>query len=158
MAMDPKNRSQQAYADLDFLQLASDIKQWGRELGLQKVGITDTELSEAEHHLIQWLNNGYQGDMHYMQKHGVKRSRPAELEPGTIRIISARMDYLPHPAADPYAVLHDDRLAFVSRYALGRDYHKLLRKRLQQLARRIEDTVGPYDYRVFCDSAPVLDR
>ena len=138
--------------------LAANIKRWGRELGFQQVGITDTDLSRAEGRLAQWLAKGYHGEMDYMARHGHKRSRPGELEPGTLRVISLRMDYLPPSGADPRRVLEDPQLGYVSRYALGRDYHKVLRKRLQKLAERIEAAIGPFGYRAFSDSAPVLEK
>jgi epoxyqueuosine reductase len=141
----------------DFRQLANSIKQWGRELGFQQVGIADTELTEAEAHLFNWLKQGRHGEMGYMAAHGTRRSRPAELRPGTARVISARMDYLP-PGADMQTVLDDPALGYVSRYALGRDYHKVVRTRLQKLAERIEREIGPFGYRVFSDSAPVLEK
>jgi len=143
---------------LDSAALIAQIRQWGRELGFQQVGIADTELSDAETELHSWLQHGYHGEMDYMARHGNKRSRPAELEPGTISVISARMDYLPQTGIDPWAVLQNDSLAYVSRYALGRDYHKLMRKRLQQLAQRIGEHIGEFGYRVFVDSAPVLEK
>lgn len=146
------------YPKIDFLQLAKQIKTWGAELGFQQVGISDTELSEAESHLCDWLELGFHGQMQYMQRHGVKRSRPADLEPGTIRIISARMDYLPPAGADPDTILNDSTKGYISRYALGRDYHKVLRGRLQQLAHRIETITGKFGYRAFSDSAPVLEK
>lgn len=116
--------------------LASRIKAWGRELGFDEVGVADTDLATAEAGLMAWLEAGCHGQMDYMYKHGTKRSRPAELEPGTLRVISARMSYLPD-AADALTVLNDPSKAYVSRYALGRDYHKVLRARLQKLADRI---------------------
>jgi epoxyqueuosine reductase len=141
----------------NFDQLATHIKQWGAELGFQQVGIADTELSEAEAHLLNWLEQDRHGEMAYMSAHGTRRSRPAELIPGTARVISARIDYLPD-AADAEAVLGDAALGYVSRYALGRDYHKVLRGRLQKLAERITGEIGPFGYRVFTDSAPVLEK
>jgi epoxyqueuosine reductase len=141
----------------DYNTLAQRIKRWGRELGLQQVGITDLDLGAAERHLEQWLARGFHGEMNYMAMHGRKRTRPADLVPGTVRVISARMDYLPQ-AEDPDAVLADPAAAFVSRYALGRDYHKVLRRRLQRLAERIEHEVGPFAYRAFVDSAPVMEK
>jgi epoxyqueuosine reductase len=144
-------------APLDYPQLARRIKAWGRELGFQQLGISDTDLTAAEARLDAWLAQGYHGEMDYMARHGRKRSRPAALVPGTQRVIVVRMDYLP-PADDPRAVLDDPAAAFVSRYALGRDYHKLLRRRLQQLAERIAANIGPFGYRVFVDSAPVLEK
>lgn len=142
----------------DLPELTSQIQVWGRELGFQQIGIADTELSKAEAHLNTWLQAGYHGGMEFMARHGNKRSRPAELEPGTISVISARMDYLPQAGIDPWEVLANDSQAYISRYALGRDYHKLMRKRLQQLARRISESVGEFGYRVFVDSAPVLEK
>ena len=139
-------------------ELAEKIKQWGHELGFQGVGITNTYLGEAETHLLNWLKAGFHGDMEYMNRHGIKRSRPQELVPGTLSIISVRMDYLPAPCANPQVILENPELAYVSRYALGRDYHKVLKKRLQSLAFRIEQKTGPYGYRVFADSAPVLEK
>jgi epoxyqueuosine reductase len=137
--------------------LAATIAQWGRELGFQDIGIADTELSEAEEHLQRWLAAGRHGAMGYMARHGTARARPAELVPGTIRVITARMNYWPVDAEAPEAVLDDVERAYIARYALGRDYHKVLRARLQQLADRITDEVGDFGYRVFTDSAPVLE-
>ncbi len=142
----------------DWQRLADDIKQWGRELGLQQVGISDIQLSAAEARHFARLAKGYHGEMDYLASHGTKRTRPAELVPGTLSIISVRMDYLPAAGADPEAVLGDADKAYISRYALGRDYHKVLRKRLQKLATRIEQRIGDFGYRVFTDSAPVLER
>jgi len=142
---------------LDHGQLAAQVKHWGRELGFQAVGIADTELTEAEHRLQAWLEAGLHGEMDYMARHGTRRTRPAELVPGTCRVICVRMDYLP-PDDDAGAALADPAGAFVSRYALGRDYHKVLRQRLKQLAQRIAAAVGPFGYRVFVDSAPVMEK
>ena len=144
--------------DLDYLALARHIKHWGMELGFQQVGISDTRLDEDEAFLLQWLRSGYHGEMDYMQRHGTRRSRPADLVPGTVRVISVRMDYWPAGARAVGEVLQDAALAYLSRYALGRDYHKVLRKRLQQLATKIESLTGPFGYRVFTDSAPVLEK
>jgi epoxyqueuosine reductase len=138
--------------------LATRIKSWGRQLGFQQVGITDTHLEQAESHLLAWLAAGYQGDMEYMRRHGVRRSRPAELVPGTLSVISARMDYLAESPEAPRQALGDPARALISRYALGRDYHKVLRQRLQRLAERIQTDVGPFGYRAFVDSAPVLEK
>jgi len=138
--------------------LAALIRNWGRELGFQQVGFSDIELSDHENHLNNWLAKGFHGDMQYMQRHGTRRSRPQELEPGTVRVISVRMDYLPGSASDIEPLLQEPSKGVVSRYALGRDYHKLMRKRLQKLAHRIENQVGPFGYRVFVDSAPVLEK
>ncbi|MDE2138574.1 MAG: tRNA epoxyqueuosine(34) reductase QueG, partial [Gammaproteobacteria bacterium] len=118
----------------------------------------DVDLSDAEAHLLAWLGRGRHGEMQYMESHGTRRSRPQELQPGTVRVISARLDYLPGQAADSETVLRDPQRGFISRYALGRDYHKVLRARLQKLADRIEARVGPFQYRAFSDSAPVLEK
>ena len=125
--------------DMDWARLALDIKSWGRELGFQKVGISDIELGEAEIRLRNWLAAGRHGSMTYMERHGTKRSRPQQLIPGTVRIISARMDYLPPQSAPAEDVLQQSAHAYVSRYALGRDYHKILRQRLRRLAERIHE-------------------
>jgi epoxyqueuosine reductase len=143
--------------EADYAVLAADIRVWGRELGFAEVGIADTELSVAEARLLSWLDAGRHGEMHYMARHGVRRARPAQLVPGTLRVISARLDYLPPGARDSDTVLADGTKAYVSRYALGRDYHKVLRERLQRLAERIGTVVGSYGHRVFTDSAPVLE-
>ena len=140
------------------ISLAIKIKQWGAELGFQQIGITDTELSVAENHLEKWIDKGFHGKMDYMHKHGLKRSRPALLQEGTISIISARMNYLPENADKMHSVLNDPITAFISRYALGRDYHKILRQRLQKLATKIEAEIGDFGYRAFVDSAPVLEK
>ena len=136
--------------------LAAAIKAWGRELGFQAVGIADIDLSGAAAQLAEWVGRGYHGEMDYMAKHGSKRSRPDELVPGTTRVICARMDYKPE-SADSGEVLGEGAKAFVARYALGRDYHKLVRARLQRLAARIQREVGFAGYRVFTDSAPVME-
>jgi epoxyqueuosine reductase len=138
--------------------LTDDIRDWGRELGFDHMGISDTNLAEHEAYLMNWLQSGMHGEMDYMHKHGTKRSRPGELLPGTVRIISVRMNYLPPDALDPMQVLEDSSLAYISRYALGRDYHKVMRKRLQKLANHIENQVGSFGYRAFVDSAPVLEK
>lgn len=142
---------------LDLHHLRDAIKAWGRELGFQQVGITDVDLGEHEAHLQRWLDAGYQGEMDYMAAHGTKRSRPAELVPGTLRVVSLRMDYLPGDTRMAEQLARPET-AYVSRYALGRDYHKLIRKRLQQLAERIQQVVGPFGFRAFVDSAPVLEK
>ncbi|MEQ1484816.1 tRNA epoxyqueuosine(34) reductase QueG [Methyloglobulus sp.] len=138
--------------------LAVQIKQWGQELGFQQVGITDTDLSQAETHLDNWLANDFHGSMDYMQRHGHKRSRPALLHPGTRRVISVRMDYLPESGNEMNKVLEKPLAAYISRYALGRDYHKLMRNRLQKLADLIHAEIGDFGYRAFVDSAPVLEK
>jgi len=140
----------------DLAMLAATIKAWGRELGFQAVGIADTDLSAVEPRLEAWLASGFAGELDYMRKHGTKRTRPASLVPGTLRVISARLDYRPD-AADSGAMLADGGKAFIARYALGRDYHKLLRARLQRLAERIVGEIGEFGYRVFVDSAPVME-
>lgn len=140
----------------DLATLAARVKSWGRELGFQAVGITDTDLTAAEPRLHAWLASGFAGELDYMRRHGAKRTRPAALVPGTLRVISARMDYRPD-AADSTRVLADGSKAFVARYALGRDYHKVLRGRLQRLADRIAGEIGRFGYRVFTDSAPVME-
>lgn len=141
----------------DLAQLAQSIKDWGRELGFQQVGITDVDLGEHEAHLQRWLDAGYQGEMDYMAAHGSKRSHPDELVPGTLRVVSLRMDYLPGDTRMAERLAQPEQ-AYVSRYALGRDYHKLIRKRLQQLAERIQAVIGPFGHRAFVDSAPVLEK
>ena len=146
----------EAITRTDLAPLATAIKSWGVALGFQAVGIADADLGAAEARLAEWLARGFHGEMDYMARHGAKRARPAALVPGTLRVISARMDYLP-AAADAEATLADRSRAYVSRYALGRDYHKVLRARLQRLADRIESEVGEFGYRVFTDSAPVME-
>lgn len=146
------------FTDTQLTHLAADIKRWGIDLGFNQVGITDTQLDDAEAHLLNWLAAGRHGEMTYMARHGTRRSRPQSLQPGTCRIISVRMDYLPEAQAAAEAVLRDPQLGYVSRYALGRDYHKVLRKRLQRLADRIRDAIGPFAYRAFVDSAPVMEK
>jgi len=140
----------------DLARLAREIRAWGRTLGFAAIGITGTDLSEDEVRLVSWLAAGRHGDMDYMARHGVRRARPSELLPGTLRVISARLDYLPD-ARDPFSVLADSRQAYVSRYALGRDYHRVLRPKLQKLVDSIRSAIGPFRYRVFTDSAPVLE-
>ena len=143
---------------IDYPALAARIKRWGRELGFGAVGISGTDLGEDEANLIAWLEQKRHGEMAYMALHGTRRSRPAELKPGTLSVVSVRMDYLRSDTVPADAVLEDDSLGYVSRYALGRDYHKVLRRRLQKLADRITAEVGPFGYRAFTDSAPVLEK
>ncbi|HPE59945.1 MAG TPA: tRNA epoxyqueuosine(34) reductase QueG [Thiolinea sp.] len=138
--------------------IITKIRAWGKQLGFDEVGFAGLDLSVAEQHLLDWLEQGFQGDMDWMQRHGLKRSRPAELVPGTVSVISVRMNYLPAEAADAGMVLNRPDLAYVSRYALGRDYHKLMRQRLEKLAQLIRTAVGALGYRVFVDSAPVLEK
>lgn len=142
---------------ITFSQLATHIKQWGHELGFQQVGITDTDLGLYEERFMAWLAKGFHGKLQYMEQHGTKRTRPAELIPGTVRIISVRLDYLP-PDTSIAEVLQDTKKGYISRYALGRDYHRLMRKRLDELAAKIEHAVGAFGYRSFTDSAPVLEK
>ena len=163
--------------------LSASIKQWGLELGFNQIGITDTNLQSAESEHEAWVEKGFHGEMDYMAKHGTKRTRPAELVPNTLRVISARLDYLPPNASDSEAALNDSNKAFISRYALGRDYHKVMRNKLQKLCEKIQteltslntpspykgegwdggdDGCGgeiptPFTYRAFTDSAPVLE-
>jgi epoxyqueuosine reductase len=145
------------YAPRDWAGLAASIAQWGRDLGFQEIGIADTDLAGDETRLLNWLRANRHGEMDYMARHGVARARPAELVPGTLRVISARMNYWPGSARSAGAVLADSRKAYVARYAHGRDYHKVLRARLAKLAQRIQDEVGAFGHRVFTDSAPVLE-
>ena len=143
---------------MDYNQLSSTIKDWAIELGFNHCGVTDTNLDTDEQHFLNWLNDGFHGEMDYMERHGTRRSRPQSLLPGTTRIISVKMEYFPDHAADAESVLEQPDLGYVSRYALGRDYHKLMRKKLQSLADRIEEQTGPFGYRAFVDSAPVLEK
>lgn len=142
----------------DWAALAARIRRWAEELGFARVGVTDTELGDAERALQAWLAEGRHGRMQWMAAHGSKRTRPAELVPGTIRVISVSMHYWPADAADARTVLRDGRRGYIARYALGRDYHKVLRRRLQRLAERIRDDIGPFGYRAFTDSAPVMEK
>jgi epoxyqueuosine reductase len=133
------------------------IKRWGRELGFDAVAIAGTELEAEEARLMEWLGRGWHGEMDYMARHGARRARPAELVPGTLSVITARLPYLAPGSRDAWETLGDPESAFVSRYALGRDYHKVLRARLQSLADRMTSELGPFPYRVFTDSAPVME-
>ena len=141
---------------MDYGALAAKVKHWGRALGFQAVGVADTDLAAAEGRLAEWLRMGWQGEMDYMARHGTLRARPAELVPGTLRVISCRMDYAP-AGGDEWKALGDGGRAYVARYARGRDYHKLLRTRLQKLCDRIRAEAGAFGYRVFADSAPVME-
>jgi epoxyqueuosine reductase len=132
------------------------IRQWGQQLGFSAVGFAPLDLGSAESELMDWLARGFHGEMDYMARHGAIRARPAQLVPGTASVISVRLDYLPD-AADAWSNLRDSERAYVSRYALGRDYHKLMRGRLKQLAERIEVAIGPFQARPFSDSAPLLE-
>ncbi len=142
----------------DFHTLARHIKDWGRGLGFQEVGIAGVDLPEDERRLLDWLEAERHGSMDYMERHGTRRSRPPELVPGTLRVISARMDYWPEAGQDAEQLLEEKDRAYIARYALGRDYHKVLRSRLQKLADRIQQEIGPFGYRAFTDSAPVLEK
>lgn len=143
--------------NLNYLELAEKIKFWGQELGFAQVGICDVDLTDHEAALSDWLTNNYHGDMDYMQRHGLMRARATELVQGTLRAISARMDYLPTEAKFARILKQPDH-AYISRYALGRDYHKLMRKRLKQLGEKITQYCSTFNYRPFVDSAPILER
>lgn len=138
--------------------LLDRMQRWARSLGFQALGVSDIDLHDAEEKLQNWLARGFHGEMAFMHKHGEKRTRPDLLVPDTVRVISVRMDYWPGEAADPWQVIEDGDKAFISRYALGRDYHKLMRKRLAKLAAKMEKEIGPMGYRVFTDSAPVMEK
>ena len=138
--------------------LKSDIIRWGNAIGFQQVGVSDINLAVAEARLAEWLRDKFHGEMDYMQRHGSKRSRPEQLVAGTVRVISVRMDYLPTGQEEAQDLLDHESRAYISRYALGRDYHKVLRRRLQRLATQIEQHIGAFGYRVFVDSAPVIEK
>ncbi|GAB57806.1 tRNA epoxyqueuosine(34) reductase QueG [Rheinheimera nanhaiensis] len=142
---------------MNYHELAQQIKQWAKQLGFADAGISGVSLADAERQLQKWLDAGYHGEMDYMASHGMLRARPDELVPGTLRVISVRMDYLPK-AAGFATNLADPTQAYISRYALGRDYHKLIRNRLKQLGERINQQVSELGYRPFTDSAPILER
>lgn len=137
--------------------LTGRIAQWARDLGFQEIGVAGIELGAAELGLLAWMAQGFHGEMGYFERHGVRRARPAELVPGTVRVISVRMDYLPEGLEEAEAALAAGSRAYISRYALGRDYHKVLRGRLQSLCDRISEEIGDFRYRVFTDSAPVME-
>jgi len=146
----------------DLVLLAQEIKAWARELGFAELRITDVDLSSAEAGLLAWLAAGYHGEMDYMAKHGLARARPAELVPGSVRALSVRMNYLPKQIDENWSKRELKRSAepasaVISIYARGRDYHKVLRSRLQQLAEKIQEKIGKFGYRVFTDSAPVME-
>ena len=147
---------------INSAQLLSQIRAWALELGFSQIGVTGVDLSSSEEPLADWLAKGFHGDMAYMAAHGMKRARPAELVPGTVSVITARLDYLPASTSSTWQTVEFERLkrpeeAIVSLYARGRDYHKVIRSRLQKLCERIEAEVGPFGHRVFTDSAPVLE-
>src|SRR5262245_44842853 len=138
------------------------LRAWALELGFSQIGVADVDLHDAEPGLRDWLAAGFHGGMHYLARHGMRRARPAELVPGTVRVITARMDYLPRAGDADWRTIewprpHRPEQAVVSVYARGRDYHKVLRQRLQLLADRLAGAVGPFGHRVFTDSAPVLE-
>ncbi len=142
---------------VDGLTIEERVKRWGRELGFDAVAIAGTDLAEEEARLLEWLARGWHGEMDYMARHGARRARPAELVPGTVSVISVRLPYPGREGRDSWDVLDDGERAFVSRYALGRDYHKVLRSKLQALAERMTAEIGAFAYRVFTDSAPVME-
>ncbi len=143
---------------LDLHAARLELARRARALGFGEVGVASIAIPEDEQHLLRWLEAGFHGEMRYMERHGVRRSRPAELVPGTVRVISLRMDYWPRDARDAATVLEDGELAYVSRYALGRDYHKIIRRALATLAEGLAESIGPFGYRVCVDSAPVLEK
>lgn len=143
--------------NVDYQQLTENIKEWGKALGFQQLGIADIDLSKHEKFLQDWLDKGFHGEMSYMEAHGMKRARPAELLSGTLRIISVRMDYLP-PDASFARTLKDQKAAYISRYALGRDYHKVMRSKLKKLGEKIQLHCEGLNLRPFVDSAPVLEH
>jgi epoxyqueuosine reductase len=154
--------SARGHASFDAAHLLEKVRGWAKELGFSQIGVAGVDLRAAEAGLQAWLDAGFAGSMHYMARHGMRRARPAALVPGTVSVISARMDYLPRAAppgwqAIEWRRLADPRAATLSLYARGRDYHKVLRARLQTLAERIADAIGPFGHRVFTDSAPVLE-
>jgi len=144
--------------NIDYTQLLQQITKWSEELGFQQLGVSDIDLSEHGKHLSNWLDAGFHGEMDYMFKHGSKRDHPEQLVEKTCRVISVRMDYMPPDCELSDAVLANPELGFISRYALGRDYHKVMRKRLQKLVDKINSQIGEFGHRVFVDSAPVLEK
>ncbi|HEU5284134.1 MAG TPA: tRNA epoxyqueuosine(34) reductase QueG, partial [Burkholderiales bacterium] len=144
-------------AGIDLAALKQSVAGWARELGFERIGVSGIELTAAQARLLDWLGRGYHGEMDYLERHADLRGLPEALFPGTLRVLSLRMNYFPADARDAQAVLADGSLAYVSRYALGRDYHKVLRRRLQTLAERMQAQVGEFRYRVFTDSAPVME-
>lgn len=144
--------------NIDYLQLADDIKSWAKQVGFQQAGISDVQLEQAGGHLNDWLAKGFAGSMSYMARHGSKRYRPEELVPGTVTVISVRLDYMKTRLTPYESLLQQPDKAAISRYALGRDYHKVLRAKLKKLCHIIEHHVGPFGHRVFTDSAPVMEK
>ncbi|MGH8228373.1 MAG: tRNA epoxyqueuosine(34) reductase QueG, partial [Steroidobacteraceae bacterium] len=145
-------------AELDLTALKRDLAARAQELGFHGLGVAGIELQEDEKHLLRWLEEGFHGGMGYMERHGTMRSRPAELAAGCVRAICVRMDYRSSEAREPFSVLRDGEYAYVSRYALGRDYHKVMRRALARLAEELAQRIGPFGYRVCVDSAPVLEK
>jgi epoxyqueuosine reductase len=143
---------------LDPVAAKRQLEARARELGFDRLGVARIDIAEDEQHLLRWLDAGFHGEMDYMRRHGVMRSRPQELAPGTVRVVSVRMDYWPADARDAEAVLGDRQAGYISRYALGRDYHKVMRGALAQLARDLAQEIGQFGYRVCVDSAPVLEK
>jgi epoxyqueuosine reductase len=143
---------------LDPVAAKRQLEARARELGFDRIGVTSVEITDDEQHLLRWLDAGFHGEMDYMRRHGVMRSRPQELAPGTVRVVSVRMDYWPQEARDAEAVLGDGGMGYISRYALGRDYHKVMRAALARLAKELAAELGPFGYRVCVDSAPVLEK
>jgi epoxyqueuosine reductase len=147
-----------APSSADHTALKQQIRALAQDLGFQALGVANVALDDDAARLRDWIARGWHGQMAYMERHGARRWTPAELVPGTISVLSARMDYWPADSADALSVLETPELGYVSRYALGRDYHKLLRSRLQKLADAVVELIGPFGYRVFVDSAPVLEK
>lgn len=145
-------------ATIELAAVKKALQLHARSLGFDALGVAHIELGSDERHLQDWLAAGFHGEMHYMQRHGMKRSRPYELAPGTVRCISVRMNYWPADARDAATVLADAAQGYVSRYALGRDYHRLMRRALAKLALAVSARIGPFGYRVCVDSAPVLEK
>ena len=150
---DPTN-----FAPAALAAIRGQLEHLAQALGFDAVGVATLDLEPEEQHLLRWLEMGYHGDMGYMARHGLMRSRPAILAPGSVRAICVRMNYFPEGAADAETVLADPQRAYVSRYALGRDYHKVLRGQLKALAQQLLERIGPFGYRVCVDSAPVLEK
>ncbi|MCC7096267.1 MAG: tRNA epoxyqueuosine(34) reductase QueG [Thermomonas sp.] len=145
-------------APIDYAKLAANIKRWAREFGFADAGITDIDLGDAAEGLRAFLAAGHHGDMHWLDERAHLRTHPDELHPGTLRVISLRMDYAPPDIKNAWDVLRDDGRAYISRYSLGRDYHRMIRRRLQRFADHIQSSIGHFGYRVFCDSAPIMEK
>ncbi|HEY2273958.1 MAG TPA: tRNA epoxyqueuosine(34) reductase QueG [Steroidobacteraceae bacterium] len=145
-------------ASIDLAAAKLALTSQARALGFDALGVTAVDIPEDERHLLRWLNAGFHGEMGYMRRHANLRGNPQELLPGTVRIVSVRMDYWPGEARAAEEVLADPELGYISRYALGRDYHKVLRRSLARLATDLARSIGPFGYRVCVDSAPVLEK